>query len=277
MGARCQSGCDEKRTREHAERTVLNCGNREVPATGTLRGVGGEAFLPYPILRQWRPAVCSAARTSMPRSSRRRGSPRRADCDGDLPGPRRPRLGASVRMRARGPGEALRDGRPPPARSGRHVHHRPRHLRPSAELRLQEEGECRTYGDTRVGYFAVGVRYLRGRVNGLAVTGSARPSSGGTDSQTGAKYRDTFTHLRYAPPSQLAGAAPFSFMPRCPAIISGGFRIGEDFVSERPGVVLRGVPLSPRRPSACRRTFPWCGRIRFVVREDSMRRARTCV
>ena len=49
MGARCQSGCDEKRTREHAERTVLNCGNREVPATGTLRGVGGEAFLPYPI------------------------------------------------------------------------------------------------------------------------------------------------------------------------------------------------------------------------------------
>ena len=49
MGARCQSGCDEKRTREHAERTALNCGNREVPATGTLRGVGGEAFLPYPI------------------------------------------------------------------------------------------------------------------------------------------------------------------------------------------------------------------------------------
>ena len=27
----------------------LNCGNREVPAIGTLRGVGGEAFLPYPI------------------------------------------------------------------------------------------------------------------------------------------------------------------------------------------------------------------------------------
>ena len=51
MGARCQSGCDEKRTREHAERTALNCGNREVPATGTLRGVGGEAFLPYPISR----------------------------------------------------------------------------------------------------------------------------------------------------------------------------------------------------------------------------------
>lgn len=51
MGARCQSGCDEKRTREHAERTALNCGNREVPATGTLRGVGGEAFLPYPIYR----------------------------------------------------------------------------------------------------------------------------------------------------------------------------------------------------------------------------------
>ena len=50
MGARCQSGCDEKRTREHAERTALNCGNREVPATGTLRGVGGEAFLPYPIM-----------------------------------------------------------------------------------------------------------------------------------------------------------------------------------------------------------------------------------
>ena len=50
MGARCQSGCDEKRTREHAERTALNCGNREVPATGMLRGVGGEAFLPYPIL-----------------------------------------------------------------------------------------------------------------------------------------------------------------------------------------------------------------------------------
>ena len=49
MGARCQSGCDEKRTREHAERTALNCGNREVPATGMLRGVGGEAFLPYPI------------------------------------------------------------------------------------------------------------------------------------------------------------------------------------------------------------------------------------
>ena len=49
MGARCQSGCDEKRTREHAERTALNCGNREVPATGTLRGVGGEAFLPYPM------------------------------------------------------------------------------------------------------------------------------------------------------------------------------------------------------------------------------------
>ena len=49
MGARCQSGCDEKRTREHAERTALNCGNREVPATGTLRGAGGEAFLPYPI------------------------------------------------------------------------------------------------------------------------------------------------------------------------------------------------------------------------------------
>ena len=52
MGARCQSGCDEKRTREHAERTALNCGNREVPATGTLRGVGGEAFLPYPIVRR---------------------------------------------------------------------------------------------------------------------------------------------------------------------------------------------------------------------------------
>jgi hypothetical protein len=51
MGARCQSGCDEKRTREHAERTALNCGNREVPATGMLRGVGGEAFLPYPIFR----------------------------------------------------------------------------------------------------------------------------------------------------------------------------------------------------------------------------------
>ena len=51
MGARCQSGCDEKRTREHAERTALNCGNREVPATGMLRGVGGEAFLPYPISR----------------------------------------------------------------------------------------------------------------------------------------------------------------------------------------------------------------------------------
>ena len=49
MGARCQSGCDEKRTREHAERTALNCGNREVPETGMLRGVGGEAFLPYPI------------------------------------------------------------------------------------------------------------------------------------------------------------------------------------------------------------------------------------
>ena len=49
MGARCQSGGDEKRTREHAERTALNCGNREVPATGMLRGVGGEAFLPYPI------------------------------------------------------------------------------------------------------------------------------------------------------------------------------------------------------------------------------------
>ena len=49
MGARCQCGCDEKRTREHAERTALNCGNREVPAIGTLRGVGGEAFLPYPI------------------------------------------------------------------------------------------------------------------------------------------------------------------------------------------------------------------------------------
>ena len=30
-------------------RTVC-CRNREVPETGTLRGVGGEAFLPYPIL-----------------------------------------------------------------------------------------------------------------------------------------------------------------------------------------------------------------------------------
>ena len=58
MGARCQSGCDEKRTREHAERTALNCGNREVPATGMLRGVGGEAFLPYPIVRP--PSVSSA-------------------------------------------------------------------------------------------------------------------------------------------------------------------------------------------------------------------------
>ena len=57
MGARCQSGCDEKRTREHAERTALNCGNREVPATGTLRGVGGEAFLPYPIWLLQQPAV----------------------------------------------------------------------------------------------------------------------------------------------------------------------------------------------------------------------------
>ena len=26
------------------------CRNREVPETGTLRGVGGEAFLPYPIV-----------------------------------------------------------------------------------------------------------------------------------------------------------------------------------------------------------------------------------
>ena len=25
------------------------CRNREVPETGTLRGVGGETFLPYPI------------------------------------------------------------------------------------------------------------------------------------------------------------------------------------------------------------------------------------
>lgn len=49
MGARCQCGCDEKRNREHAERKALNYGNREVPAIGTLRGVGGEAFLPYPI------------------------------------------------------------------------------------------------------------------------------------------------------------------------------------------------------------------------------------
>jgi hypothetical protein len=29
---------------------TASCRNREVPETGTLRGVGGEAFLPYPIL-----------------------------------------------------------------------------------------------------------------------------------------------------------------------------------------------------------------------------------
>ena len=28
---------------------TASCRNREVPETGTLRGVGGEAFLPYPI------------------------------------------------------------------------------------------------------------------------------------------------------------------------------------------------------------------------------------
>ena len=66
--------CHEKRTREHAERTALYCGDREVPATGTLRGVGGEAFLPYPIKISFfslsSPSVFVVPNTSYPGLSR---------------------------------------------------------------------------------------------------------------------------------------------------------------------------------------------------------------
>ena len=50
MGARCQGGCGEKENRRTRRTRTVCCRNREVPETGTLRGVGGEAFLPYPIL-----------------------------------------------------------------------------------------------------------------------------------------------------------------------------------------------------------------------------------
>ena len=50
MGARCQGGCGEKENRRTRRTMTVCCRNREVPETGTLRGVGGEAFLPYPML-----------------------------------------------------------------------------------------------------------------------------------------------------------------------------------------------------------------------------------
>ena len=52
MGARCQGGCGEKENRRTRRTRTVCCRNREVPETGTLRGVGGEAFLPYPICTQ---------------------------------------------------------------------------------------------------------------------------------------------------------------------------------------------------------------------------------
>ena len=64
MGARCQSGCGEKENPRTRRTMTASCRNREVPETGTLRGVGGEAFLPYPIMEH-KPVYCSVTETGM--------------------------------------------------------------------------------------------------------------------------------------------------------------------------------------------------------------------
>ena len=69
MGARCQGGCGEKENRRTRRTMTVCCRNREVPETGTLRGVGGEAFLPYPINTRRASAIALASLISWPRAA----------------------------------------------------------------------------------------------------------------------------------------------------------------------------------------------------------------